>query len=211
MGRGHFPQAHDAGRQKDRENAPQDQSRFLVSQSAAVPLCDKLICRRIFLILMTTDSLVTRFFALRPPVRSLVLLYGVYVFTGSLTWVFTQIFLYSRFSSISLNIVSTMLLYTGIMVGFCVFGYLASLWRLNIKYGFSISFLVLAASFVSFLFAATPAIAFVAVFLNGLGHGFFWLTIHTFELAETKDHERDFYSSLLSAGDQTLSLLGPAS
>ncbi len=152
----------------------------------------------------------TQFRSLRPPVRSLVLLYWIYTFTSSLTWVFTQIFLYSRFQSLTLNTVSSLLLFTGIMVGFCVFGYFASVLRLNIKYGFFLSFLIFAIGFITLLYATTAPIAYLSVFLNGLGNGFFWLTIHTFELVETRDRERDYYSSLLSAGDQFFSFVGPA-
>lgn len=158
---------------------------------------------------MLTATL-TQFRSLRPSVRSLVLLYWIYTFTASLTWVFTQIFLYSRFQSLTLNIVATLLLFTGIMVGFCVFGWLASIFRLNIKHGFFISFVFFIIDLICLLNATTPNIACLSLFLNGLGNGFFWLTIHTFELVETKDHERDYYSSLLSAGDQVFSFLGPA-
>lgn len=43
-----------------------------------------------------------------------------------------------------------------------------------------------------------------------MGHGFFWLTVHTFELTETHDHERDLYSSIVSAGSQILMFAAPA-
>jgi MFS transporter, YQGE family, putative transporter len=47
------------------------------------------------------------------------------------------------------------------------------------------------------------------MFIHGLGSGFFWLTVHTYELTETKDHERDFYSSVLESGRQITMIAAP--
>lgn len=125
--------------------------------------------------------------------------------------VFTQIFLYQKFTSIPLNITATIIFYTGIMIGFCIPGFLAAIWRLNIKQGFAWSFLLMGLSILYLLHITTTTQAYVAMLLWGVGQGVFWLTVNTFELSETKDSERDFYSSVLNAGNQVLSLLGPAS
>lgn len=158
---------------------------------------------------MLSDT-ISNFKQLRTPVKSLVYLFWTYAFTGSLIGVFLQIFLYERFSDITLNIYSTMIFYTGIMVGFVVLGYLASLWRLNIKNGFIASFFITAMSIVLLSQAESVSGAYWAMFFNGMGSGLFWLTIHTFELSETKNKERDFYSSMLTAGSQIFTLAGPA-
>ena len=147
---------------------------------------------------------------MRTPVRSLVFLFWVYEFAYSLVSVFVQVFLYQKFTDLSFNIIATMFLYTGIMVGFCIPGYVASLWRVNIKYGFASSFVILAGSLFYLLNVASLQAAFLAMFLWGIGQGVFWLTVNTFELSETKDNERDFYSSMLNAGGQVLGLFGPA-
>jgi len=148
--------------------------------------------------------------ALRQPVRSLVYIFWVYTLASSLTSGFVQIFLYQKFSSIELNVVSIIIFYTGIACGFCMFGYIASVYRLNIKQGFFWSFLGLGASLLVLLQITSPTGAFVALLIEGIGQGLFWLTIHTFELSETHDHERDIYSSLLVAGGKLLALAGPA-
>lgn len=153
---------------------------------------------------------VENFVNLRAPVRSLVLLFWVYSFTGALIGVFTQIFLYQRFANVTLNVYAMMVFFTGIMVGFVWLGYLASRFRVNIKHGFMSSFLVTGSSIILLLYSTTIEITYVAMFLYGIGQGLFWLTIHTFELSETKNEERDFYSSLLSAGGQISDLAGPA-
>lgn len=147
---------------------------------------------------------------MRPSVRSLVFLYWINALTTGLTGVFIQIFLYQKFSSISLNVVATMCLYTGILFGFSIPGYLAARWRLNIKGGFIWSFIVTGIAIYALLYARDTATALWIMLLWGAGQGIYWLTVNTFELTETKDAERDFYSSVLNAGNQILSLIGPA-
>ncbi len=157
-----------------------------------------------------SSKVLDHFFAMRPSVRSLVFLYWIYAFTGGMVGVFTQIFLYQKFTSITLNVIAAMILYTGIMIGFCVPGFLAATWRLNIKQGFMWSFVLNGFAILYLLRTETVAHAYSAMFLWGVGQGVFWLTVNTFELSETKDHECDYYSSVLNAGNQVLSLAGPA-
>lgn len=151
----------------------------------------------------------TKVRVLRPPLRSLVFLYWIFTFTSSLVGIFIQLFLFKQFGNITFNVLALMVWFTGIMVGFVVCGYAAGAFRQNIRYGFLVSFLSLGTSFVFLLGQTSIAAAYLFMFIYGLGNGFFWLTIHTFELTETKDYERDFYSSLLSVGDQLSSFLGP--
>ena len=151
-----------------------------------------------------------QFREMRPSVRSLVFLYWIYDFTVSMVGIFVQLFLYQRFSSLELNVIATILFYTGIMVGFCIPGVLAALWRLNIKQGFVWSFLCMGLSLVYLLQVTDTLHAYFAMFLWGLGQGVFWLTVNTFELSETIKEERDYYSSMLAAGAQVLGLAGPA-
>ncbi len=155
-------------------------------------------------------KLYQQYLAMRPSVRSLVFLYWIYAFVGGMVGVFTQLFLYQRFTSISLNVAATVVFYTGIMLGFCIPGFFAARWRLNIKQGFMWSFLFLGVSLLYLSQTVTMAHAYTAMLLWGFGQGIFWLTVNTCELSETKDGERDFYSSVLNAGNQILSLVGPA-
>jgi len=151
-----------------------------------------------------------RFRAMRPSVRSLVFIYWIYDFTIGMAGIFVQLFLYQRFSSLELNIIATIVFYTGIMFGFCLPGVLATFWRANIKYGFPISFACLALALLYLAQAQDVSHACLAMFFWGFGQGIFWLTVNTFELLETKPGERDYYSSVLSAGAQILGLAGPA-
>lgn len=156
------------------------------------------------------STMLARFRALRTPVRSLVYLFWIYAFSGSLLSAFTQIFLYQRFVDVRLNIIATMLFFTGIVVGFFVVGLVAGWRSLNIKHGFLASFVVIGVSVLYLLYSSGETAAYIAMFAEGIGQGLFWLTIHTFELSETRDDERDFYSSLLTAGDRVFALVGPA-
>lgn len=154
---------------------------------------------------------VENFKAMRPSVKALVFLYWIYSFAGSMVGVFTQLFLYQRFTSLPLNIIATILFYTGIMLGFCIPGFIAAVRHLNIKQGFFWSFVLMGVSILYLLGTDSMIHAYLAMLFWGVGQGVFWLTVNTFELAETEDHERDFYSSALRAGNQVLSLAGPAS
>jgi YQGE family putative transporter len=155
-------------------------------------------------------SLVRRFMTMRPSVRALVFLYWIYAFASGLVGIFVQIFLYQKFTSIPLNMLATMANYTGIMLGFGFPGLAAARFRLNLKGGFFWSFLITGGALSLLLFINSVTSALWVMLLWGFGQGMYWLTVNTFELSETKDAERDFYSSMLNAGNQILSLLGPA-
>jgi len=146
----------------------------------------------------------------RPQVRSLIYLIWINVLSTALAGVFVQLYLYQRFTSVELNIIAMMFSYTGIMVGFCVPGYLASIFTWNVRHGFLAGFAVMGFALFYMLQITSVATAYLAMFIWGAGQGIYWLTVNTFELSETEDHERDLYSSYLNAGNQVLGLLGPA-
>ena len=156
------------------------------------------------------SSTFIQFKAMRPSLRSLVFLFWIYAFTQGMVSIFTQIFLYQKFTSLELNIIANIVFYTGIMVGFCIPGILATLWQINIKQGFAWSFFFLGLSILYLLQITDTWHAYLAMFFWGFGQGIFWLTVNTFELSETRDEERDFYASALNAGTQILGLAGPA-
>ena len=147
---------------------------------------------------------------MRRRLRSLVLLFWVYSFVSRAVGAFSQIYIYKMFDSVQLNIVAAMASFTGIMIGFCVYGAIAAQYRLNAKHGFLLSFLFTALGLILLALAVDVQQACGAVTVRGIGSGLFWLTIHTYELMESRDHERDIYSTFLSAGDQILTLASPA-
>jgi len=151
-----------------------------------------------------------QFWSMRRRLRSLVLLFWVYSFVSRAVGAFSQIYIYKMFDSVQLNIVAAMASFTGIMIGFCVYGVIAAQYRLNAKHGFLLSFLFTALGLILLALAVDVQQACGAVTVRGIGSGLFWLTIHTYELMESRDHERDIYSTFLSAGDQILTLASPA-
>jgi MFS family permease len=92
---------------------------------------------------------------------------------------------------------------------FFFFGYIVSHFSLDTKQGFYYSFISYALGLLLISHISTAATAYLSLFVYGMGVGFFWLTIHTYELTETKDHERDFYSSLLQSGGLIISIVAP--
>ncbi len=153
---------------------------------------------------------ISHFRALRPAVRAMVYLHWTYGFVGSLTGMFVQIYLYQRFGSVTFNVIGLMFYFTGCALGFSLVGAVASWYRLNMKWGYVAAFVALCASFLFLYGNVTTMDALMFMFTNGFGLGLYWLTLHTFELTETINHERDYYSSVLSAGDQVINLAAPA-
>lgn len=153
---------------------------------------------------------IQQFLSMRSPIRALVFLFWVYEFVGRTVGVFTQIYVYRLFNDVSMNIIATMANFTGIMIGFCVFGAATAQYQLNAKFGFVLSFVFTACGLVLLSTAHDVSLACLAMGVRGAGIGLFWLTLHTYELVETRDSERDVYSTFLSAGGQIISLAGPA-
>ncbi len=150
------------------------------------------------------------FRSLRSSLRSLIYLFWIYSFVSRAVSTFSQIYIYQAFDSVQLNIAATITNFTGIMIGFCIYGAAAARYRLNAKHGFFLSFLFTALGLIFLPLSHDIVQACAAVAIRGVGIGLFWLTIHTYELMETRDHERDVYSTFLSAGDQVVTLAGPA-
>ena len=147
---------------------------------------------------------------MRTQLRSLIFLFWVYSFVSRAVSAFSQIYIYQMFDSVQLNIIASMASFTGIMIGFSIYGAIAAQFRLNAKYGFLLSFIFTALGLILLPLASDVPEACGAMTVRGIGAGFFWLTIHTYELMESRDHERDIYSTFLSAGDQIITLASPA-
>lgn len=110
---------------------------------------------------------VRHFRSLRPSTRSLVFLFWIYTFVGNAVNVFMQIYLYQLFSSVSLNVVAGILTFTGIMIGFCAYGVAASVYRLNARHGFLLSFICVSLVAISFVGSGVSAISIGMYFIAG--------------------------------------------
>ena len=155
-------------------------------------------------------QIMTHFSALPARVKSMLYLHWIYSFVGILTGTFVQIYLYQRFESVTFNIIAQIIWFIGCALGFSLIGAIVSWCRWNIKWGYLWAFIFSALSFPILFGEVSTYSALIFMFINGIGLGLYWLTLHTFELTETRNHERDYYSSVLSAGDQIVSLCAPA-
>ncbi len=146
----------------------------------------------------------------RRSLRSLIYLFWIYSFVTRAVNAFSQIYIYELFESVQTAIVASIVNFTGIMIGFSIWGAVAA-WRgYNAKHGFALSFIFTGLGLILLPLARDVPEACGAVGIRGIGAGLFWLTIHTYELMELSDHERDIYSTFLSAGDQIVTLASPA-
>lgn len=152
---------------------------------------------------------ILRLSRLRPPVRAMVLLHWCYDLVGAMTGVFVQIFLYQEFASVEFNVLTLIVYFTAVIIGFSGVGALAGAYRLNMKWGYLAAFVALAGSFALLFGEVSRSDAVWFTIVNGFGLGLYWLTLHTFELTETRNDERDLYSSLLTAGGQVIDLAAP--
>ncbi|HXW22577.1 MAG TPA: MFS transporter, partial [Rhodomicrobium sp.] len=153
---------------------------------------------------------IARFWSMRRPVRSLVYLFWISSFVSGAVAASTQIYIYQVFTSVGLNIVAGIAMFTGCMIGFCVYGAIVAQCRLNAKHGFPLSFIVTGLGLIFLPLAHDVTEACAAATVRGIGLGLFWLTIHTYELMETRDHERDVYSTFASTGDQIVTVASAA-
>ncbi len=139
----------------------------------------------------------------------MVFLFWIYVFVASLTSIFVQLYMYDTFGSIAMNVIALMVNYTGLLMGFCGLGYLFAKYQMDLKSGYVAAFFLMALPFLFLYGDVTRLDVFGFMFTGGVGSGLYWLTIHTFELTETKDKEREFYSSMLSVGSQLIGVGAP--
>jgi hypothetical protein len=151
-----------------------------------------------------------RFMELRSPVKAMLYLHWTYSMVLALTGMFVNIYLYQRFRSVEFNAIAQAINFVGVALGFSLVGAIAAYYRMNMKWGYAWAFFALCGSFLFLFGQVTRMDAVWFMFTNGFGLGLYWLTLHTFELTETKNHERDHYSSFLSAGDQVIDLAAPA-
>jgi MFS family permease len=147
---------------------------------------------------------------LRREVKIMLYLHWLYSAVSTLTGMFIQIFLYQRFASVEFNALTQAIYYSALAIGFSGSGFLAARYRWDIKWGYPAAFFLMATSYLFFFGQVSKSDARWFTCINGLGFGLYWLTMHSYELTSTKNEERDYYSSLLSAGSQVIGLAAPA-
>lgn len=144
------------------------------------------------------------------PVRHMVFLYWIYEFSMIIVSSFLAAFVFLQTDSILQLTIYQVVYFTGVFLGFCVWGYLVAQLQMSMRLNYLKAFALFFVSFlVLIIFPSTLTVLLIFAFLNGTALGMFWLGVHAYELILTKNAERDFYSSMLMAGSQTLKVLSP--
>lgn len=152
----------------------------------------------------------TKFKSLPKETRSMVFLYWVYECAEMLLGIFLSIFVYLQTQSLTTLVIYNALYFTGTCVGFCVWGYAMAQFQISMKYNYLRSFLIYILSFgILIFFEHTITNLLIFGFTSGMGLGMFWVGVHSYEMIYTHDKNRDFYSSMVSAGTQTFAVLAP--
>lgn len=141
---------------------------------------------------------------------SMVYLMWIYHFGAIITNIFSSIYVYRVHESLSTVIVYHIVIFTFTLIGFVGLWVLATIYSWNTKWFFTVAF-------ISYIFALINILFFWETFLwvflygalNGLWIWMYWNAIHTQELANVSDNDRDFYSSSVSFWKNIFSVLSP--
>jgi hypothetical protein len=152
----------------------------------------------------------TAFIGLPLSNRSMVYLSWIYSAWVLIATLFVNIYIYKITQSIIWNIVYTGLFYCFTLVWFSGMWYIMSCFRWNVTnlyyfwYGlFIISFLIL------LFWWQNGEIVYTFAAIYGLWNWLFWCALHTQELKNILDENRDFYSSSVSSWKNVLEIFVP--
>lgn len=142
--------------------------------------------------------------------KSLVYLMLIYFFWVIIANLFVVIYIFKLNDSINQLIIYSILNYTFIFVWFSVVWYLMALFNKSIKYLFIFSYLFFIFSFLILLFFWWNIIwIYLYGSLYWLALWLYWNWVHTQELFNIKNKNRDFYSSSISLWKNILEISTP--
>lgn len=142
--------------------------------------------------------------------KSLIYLMWIYFFWHIITWIFINIYVFKLFQNIISVLAYNLVLYSSALIGFSLMGFVISALQKNIKISFFLSYISFMLSFlVLFIFRDAHYMVFLFAFLYGFWFWNYRCAIHTYELKETSQEQRDFYSSIITAWENTLTILTP--
>jgi len=156
------------------------------------------------------NKFITNFKKLPLSNKSMVYLMWIYNVWEIITWTFINIYVFKINNSLE-----NILLYNTIFFTFCLIGF-TFIWAImselgkNIKYMYYISYFLFILSFI-LLFIFNSNLFWVNLFwvLFWLWTWTFWCAVHTQELKNIENKNRDFYSSSISAGSNIVSVVTP--
>ncbi len=151
-----------------------------------------------------------RFRVLPQATKAMVFLFWVYEFSQVIVNLFLNLFVFLQTQSLLGLVIYNLVFFTAIFFGFVVWGYLMAQLQISLKLNYLRAFAMYTLSFLSLLIFPHD-FGYLLLFsaLNGLGLGMFWVGVHAYEMITTESKNRDFYSSMVSAGAQTLAVVSP--
>lgn len=140
----------------------------------------------------------------------MIYIYWVYEFGELTIMMFLNIFVFMQTQSLMSLVGYNLVYFTGIFLGFVVWGYMVAQLQISLRLNYLKAFIVYVLSFASLIvFPHTYDFLLLFAGLNGLGLGMFWIGVHSYEMTYTNKEDRDFYSSMVTAGGQILRIAAP--
>ncbi|MFA5917248.1 MAG: MFS transporter [Candidatus Gracilibacteria bacterium] len=134
----------------------------------------------------------------------------IYSVGALIAFTFINIYVFKIHNSFKDIIFYNMVFFTSIFIGFSILGLIMSIFSKNIKNMYYVAYFLFILSFIClFIFNGNLIGAYVFGSLYGLGNGSFRNAVHTQELKNIMNKNRDFYSSSISVGTNILSILTP--
>lgn len=141
---------------------------------------------------------------------SMVYLTWIYHFGAIITNIFSSIYVYTVHESLITVVVYHIVSFIFIFIGFTWLWVLATIYSWNTKNFFTGAFFLYIFALINILFFwETFLWIFLYGALNGIWIWMYWNAIHTQELANVIDSDRDFYSSSVSFWKNIFSVFSP--
>ena len=143
--------------------------------------------------------------------KSMVYLMWIYGFGSIITGTFVNIYIFKVHNSFIEILFYNVAFFSATFIGFSLFGWIMSILQGNIKNMYYLSYVLFIVSFLFLLVYWGYQTWYIYLFwaLFGLWNGSFWNAVHTQELKNISDSDRDFYSSSISAGKNIIAILTP--
>jgi len=156
------------------------------------------------------NKFITNFRKLPLSNRSMVYLMWIFWVWGIISWIFINIYVYKINNSINDAIIYNTIFFTSTLIWFSVLWQIMwYLWK-DIKNMYYISYILFILSFIEiFLFKNTLVWVYVFWVIYALWNGAFRNAVHTQELNNIENKNRDFYSSSISAWSNIISIITP--
>lgn len=146
-----------------------------------------------------------KFKELSLPNKSLVYLVWIFFLWNAIVTFFINVYIFKAHNSYPILLATT--IFFGLMSGisFILWWYAISKYRKDIKFSYYISYIFFILSFISlFFFKNDLHWAFIFYFFYSSGYGLFRNWIHTQEINNITDKQRDFYTSSVAFGRNLL-------